>query len=81
MLPRGLGEGLLHIVGKPGDYLTAAEIDMSQRGAVLLSGRCNQRQALELATQVPIRGLVLGSLATRLLPLAEKLNFPISHLC
>lgn len=73
----GLGEGLLHVVGKPDDYLTAAEIDMSQRGAILLSGRCNQRQALELAAQVPIRGLVLGSLTTRLLPLAEKLNYPI----
>jgi hypothetical protein len=73
----GLGAGLLHIVSGPNETLTAAAIDMSQRGAILLAGRCNQRQALELAAQVPIRGLILGSLATRLLPLAMKLNYPI----
>lgn len=73
----GLSEGLIHIVADPEGFLTAAEIDMSQRGAVLLAGRCNQRQALELAAQVPIRGLVLGSLATRLMPLAKKLTYPI----
>jgi hypothetical protein len=61
----------------PSHQLTADQIDMSLRGVILLAGHCNQRQALELAGQVPIRGLVLGSLATRLLPLAEKMSYPI----
>ncbi len=61
----------------PVHQLTADQIDMSLRGVILLAGHCNQRQALELAGQVPIRGLVLGSMATRLLPVAEKLSYPI----
>ncbi len=61
----------------PLHQLTADQIDMSLRGVILLAGHCNQRQALELAGQVPIRGLVLGSLATRLLPVAEKMSYPI----
>lgn len=61
----------------PLHQLTADQIDMSLRGVILLAGHCGQRQALELAGQVPIRGLVLGSMATRLLPVAEKMSYPI----
>lgn len=71
-------EGNLQLVGESAEHvLTADQIDMSLRGAILLAGHCNQRQALELAGQVPIRGLVLGSLATRLLPISEKMAYPI----
>ncbi len=73
-----LGDGILHLVGdSPGQVLTADQIDMSLRGAVLVAGVCEHRQALELAAQVPIRGLVMGSLTTRLLPVALKQAYPI----
>lgn len=73
-----VADGLLQIVGDAADHaLTADQIDMSLRGAILLAGHCNQRQALDLAAQVPIRGLILGSLATKLLPFAEKAPYPI----
>jgi hypothetical protein len=73
-----LGDGIIQIVGDSPDHLlTADQIDMSLRGSILLAGHCNQRQALELAAQVPIRGLILGSLAIRLLPIAEKVPYPI----
>jgi len=73
-----LGEGILHLVGDRQDQaLTADQVDMSLRGAILVAGTCEHRQALELAAQVPIRGLVLGSLTTKLLPLALKLAYPI----
>lgn len=72
------GEGHLQMVAdSPQHQLTADQIDMSLRGAILIAGHCSQRQALELAGQVPIRGLLLGSLATRLLPLAEAMEYPI----
>jgi hypothetical protein len=71
-------DGFLHLLAATPDHvLTADEIDMSMRGALLVAGHCNQRQALELAGQVPIRGLVLASLATRLLPLARQVGYPI----
>lgn len=73
-----LADGFLQIVGpSPEQTLTADQIDMSLRGAILVGGRCEQRQALELAAQVPIRGLILGSLATRLVPIAQKVTYPI----
>ncbi|MCW5874887.1 MAG: KOW motif-containing protein [Anaerolineales bacterium] len=73
------GEGNLHMVADgPQHQLTADQIDMSLRGAILIAGHCSQRQALELAGQVPIRGLILGSLATRLIPVAEKMEYPIA---
>lgn len=72
------GDGILNIVGEsPDQMLTADQIDMGLRGSILVAGECEHRQALELAAQVPIRGLVLGSLATRLLPLAKKLPYPV----
>jgi hypothetical protein len=69
------GEGNLQLVSQ--EDLTADQIDMSLRGAILIAGHCSQRQALELAGQVPIRGLILGSLATRLLPVAERMQYPV----
>lgn len=72
------GEGNLQLVAdSPQHQLTADQIDMNLRGAILIAGHCSQRQALELAGQVPVRGLILGSLATRLLPVAEKMDYPI----
>jgi hypothetical protein len=71
-------DGYLHMLATRRDHvLTADEIDMSMRGAILVAGHCNQRQALELAAQVPIRGLVLSSLAIRLLPIARKVEYPL----
>jgi hypothetical protein len=71
-------DGNLQIMAdNPTHQLTADQIDMSLRGVILLAGSCSQRQALELAAQVPIRGLILASLATRLLPIAEKMPYPI----
>jgi len=73
-----LADGFLHAVGTdPGQVLTADQIDMSLRGVLLFVGRCEQRQALDLAAQVPIRGLIVGSLATRLQPIAKNLPYPI----
>ncbi len=73
-----LAEGILNMSTESADQvLTADRVDMSLRGAILVAGRCEQRQTLELAAQVPIRGLVLGSLSIRLVPLAEKMPYPI----
>jgi hypothetical protein len=74
----GLADGRLQMMGKQSNHsLTADQIDISQRGVVLVAGHCNQQQALDLAEQVPVRGVILGSMATRLLPFAETLPYPI----
>ena len=61
----------------PEDGLTAAQLDVSQRGAVVLSGVCPNEAALQAAIDLPLRGLILGSMPSRLIPLAFKAPFPI----
>ena len=71
-------DGKLHMrVDDAKQALTVDEIDNKLQGAIVIAGQCSQREALELAAQVSIGGLLLGSLATRLLPLAIKMDYPI----
>lgn len=71
-------DGSLYLLAEdPGHSFTADDLDMGMRSSVLLAGQCSQRKALEQAQQIPIRGLILGSLDTRLLPIAERMDYPI----
>jgi hypothetical protein len=73
-----LGLGLLMpVVSNPDEELTAAKIDVSLRGSILLAGYCNDPAALQAAGDLPVRGLVLGGLSPALIPLAAKLSYPI----
>jgi hypothetical protein len=68
-----LGAGLT----KPDQEFTRASLDMSQRGSVWLSGFCIQEDALSAAAELSFRGLILSSMAASLIPVAEKLPFPV----
>jgi hypothetical protein len=45
--------------------------------AIVLAGRCRDADSLVRAQTLPIRGLILGSLSSHLIPLAYKMPFPI----
>ena len=68
---------LMSLASTPDEELTPARLDMSVRGAVVLGGWCRQPEALAAAAQLPLRGLILGSLTPNLIPLAEEAEFPI----
>jgi hypothetical protein len=73
-----MGSGLLINLAKtPAEELTSTSLDVSMRGAVILAGTCSQVSVLEMARDVNLRGLVLGSISSHLIPLAEKLDFPV----
>ncbi len=75
---RGIDQGvLLNLASDPADELTAARLDVSMRGAVVLCGHCSQPEALQAAAELPLRGLVLGSMTANLLPAANKSSIPI----
>jgi hypothetical protein len=75
---RGIDQGmLLNLASNPGDELTAARLEVSMRGAVAMCGHCGQAEALQVAADLPLRGLVLGSMTANLLSLASKLPIPI----
>ena len=61
----------------PGDILEAGQLDVSLRGAILIAGHCSDPNVLQVAAELPLRGLILGSISPELLPLAIKLRFPI----
>lgn len=47
------------------------------RGAVILAGHCSQADALQAAADLTLRGLILGSMSAELIPLVNKLSFPV----
>jgi hypothetical protein len=74
----GIGEGLLVIMSdSPDTQLTAANLDVSMRGGMIVAGYCDDAEALKIAETLSLRGLILGSMTAKLLPAAEKLPFPV----
>jgi hypothetical protein len=72
----GLGL-LLPVLTSPGDPLTPGLLDVSLRGSVLLAGTCDDPAALQTAGDLPVRGLILGSISPAILPLASQVSYPI----
>ncbi|MCJ7584193.1 MAG: hypothetical protein MUO30_05430 [Anaerolineales bacterium] len=68
---------MLPLLSSPGDPLTADRIDVSLRGSVLLCGTCSDAAALRAANELPVRGLILGSISSALLPLAMQISYPV----
>ncbi len=70
--------GLLNVLTRsPQDTLAADRMDVSQRGSILLGGYCSDPKILSNAAEIPLRGLILASMDSSLIPLASKLRFPI----
>jgi len=70
----GLMQNLLEA---PDAKLSSDQLDVSLRGAVVLGGYCDEPKALRNAADVPLRGLILSSMAASLVPLALKMPFPV----
>jgi hypothetical protein len=70
--------GLAHAkINDPGDKLIADNLDVSLRGAITVAGYCNDPAVLHSAAEIPLRGLVLSSMSSSLIPLAAKMPYPI----
>jgi len=61
----------------PGDVLDADQLDVSLRGAILLAGHCSDPHTLQVAGELPLRGLILGSISPEVIPAAMQAQFPI----
>jgi hypothetical protein len=71
--------GLLLVLARsPEDILGADRLEVSQRGSVILGGHLRDPEVFKTASEIPLRGLILGSMDSSLIPYAEKVKFPIA---
>jgi hypothetical protein len=74
----GIGSGLLaNLTDQADGVLTAGRLDVSMRGFVILGGMVRDAETLKAAGELPVRGLILSSVAPSLLPLAREMRYPI----
>ncbi|MFZ2097096.1 MAG: hypothetical protein WAV05_10700 [Anaerolineales bacterium] len=70
--------GLLNILAhSPDELVTPALMDVSLRGSVVMAGYCEDERVLTSAEELPIRGLILASMASALVPLAQSVSYPL----
>lgn len=53
------------------------QIDISFRGAIAFGGFCKDPNFFSTAASIPIKGLILGSMSSALVPLAQEMDFPV----
>jgi len=68
---------LLSLARTPDEEFVRSRLDVTMRGAVILAGYCLQADALQAAADLPLRGLILGSMSADLIPMVNKLSFPV----
>ncbi len=73
-----IGLGLmLPVLSNPDEVITRNQVDVSFRGSILLAGHCSDPAILKAAAELPVRGMIFGSLSPSLLPLAQQVNYPV----
>ena len=68
---------LLGVIQSPTEELTDQRLDVSMRGAIVYGGPCLQAKILKIAEELPLRGLVVSSLAPELVEQAELMSIPV----
>lgn len=68
---------MINLADKPDTTLTASRLDVSMRGSILIAGEVKEEAALLGAAELPVRGLILGSLFPSLIPVAREMRYPI----
>jgi hypothetical protein len=65
------------LIRQPEDVLTIEQIDIDLRESVVLGGFCGDERVLKAAAELPLRGLILSSMAASMISLAEETPLPI----
>lgn len=73
-----IDQGVLVVLARsPEDEFTTARLDVSMRGTVVLGGHCSQVDALRMAGEMALRGLILSSITADLIPAIQQMAYPI----
>jgi len=68
---------LLVLAEEPDHILTATESPPDQSGSIIFAGHCKEPGVFEMGVTNQWRGLILGSMASLLVPAARKTPYPI----
>jgi hypothetical protein len=68
---------MLSLISAPDEVLMPGRVDVSMRGSVLLGGILEDPTVLQSAAELPIRGLILGSMSPTLISTALQMRYPI----
>lgn len=70
--------GMMHnLLTQPDDSIDSGLIDVSMRGMIVLAGYCRDPEVLQDAANAPVKGLILSSMCSSLIPLALEMPFPV----
>lgn len=70
--------GLLKVlIKKIEDILSVDQLDFDLRGSVVFGGYCGEERVLRAAADLPLKGLILSSMSSSLIPVASEITFPI----
>jgi hypothetical protein len=65
------------LIKKVEGILTVDQLDIDLRETVVFAGYSGEEQILQTAAELPLRGLILSSMASSLIPFAEDLSLPV----
>ncbi len=68
---------LFNLMESPDTVLSPSRLDVSLRGMVILGGIVHTAETLQIAAELPVRGLILSSLNPDLILLALQMRYPI----
>ena len=68
---------LISLLSNPKIEFTQEQINSRLKGKVVLAGHCRQARTLQLTSRLDLKGLILPSISPSLLPMAEKMPFPV----
>ena len=57
--------------------LVTDQLNIGFRGTIITAGFCRNPNVLEIAGTIPIKGMILGSMSSTLIPQAKQADFPI----
>jgi hypothetical protein len=70
--------GLLNLLSHAVDEtVTADMMDVSLRGSVVMASYCEDEKVLTAGDDLPLRGMILSSMAAKLVPVALNVSYPI----
>lgn len=65
------------LISQPEDVFSLEQLVSDLRDLIILAGFCGDVRVLKALAELPVKGLILSSMAASMIPLAEQMPYPI----